>query len=126
MRAPILEGPQPGALCGQVGGRIGDEGPLEARSYTVNHYVPEEKGVANGDPMFSHYLRANTWPQKFLPESPSLGLGQFSVFSVIGVGQPPCAPIQILRRATREAFPRAGVLLCPQHTEPPRLFDHHP
>ena len=38
-------------------------------------------------PMLSHYLRANTWPQKFLPESASLGLGQFSVFSVIGVGQ---------------------------------------
>ena len=36
MRAPILEGPQPGALCGQVGGRIGDEGPLEARLYTVS------------------------------------------------------------------------------------------
>ena len=59
--------------------------------------------------MLSHYLRANTWPQKFLPESSSLGLGQFSVFSVIGVGQPPCASIQILRRATREAFPRAVV-----------------
>ena len=85
--------------------------------------MPAEKGVANGDPMLSHYLRANTWPQKFLPESPSLGLGQFSVFSVIGVGQEEGASIQIWRRATREAFPRAGALLCPrQDTEPPRLF----
>ena len=114
------------ALCGQ--GLCGQVDELGTRLYTLSVSHCEQTIMCRQErvsqmAMLSHYLRPNTWPQKFLPESPSPGLGQFSVFSVIGVGQQPprpCASIQILRRATREAFPRA--LLCRQHTEPPRLL----
>ena len=98
-------------------GRIGYERPLEAGCCTIraNHYVPQgRKGCRKCRPMLSHYLRPNTWPQKFLLESSSLGLGQFSVFSVIGVGQPRVPLFKYLEEQQERGIPSSAVV-SPTH-----------
>ena len=114
-----VEGPHPV----WASGRIGYERPLEAGCCTMgaNHYVPQgRKGCRKCRPMLSHYLRPNTWPQKFLLESSSPGLGQFSVFSVIGVGQPRVPLFKYLEEQQERGIPSSVAVLSNMYTEPPR------
>ena len=74
--------------------------------------------------MLSHYLRPNTWPQKFLLESSSPGLGQFSVFSVIGVGQPRVPLFKYLEEQQERGIPSSVAVLSNMYTD--SLLQNHP
>ena len=74
--------------------------------------------------MLSHYLRPNTWPQKFLLESSSLGLGQFSVFSVIGVGQPRVPLFKYLEEQQERGIPSSVPVLANMYTD--SVLQNHP
>ena len=74
--------------------------------------------------MLSHYLRPNTWPQKFLLESSSPGLGQFSVFSVIGVGQPRVPLFKYLEEQQERGIPSSVAVLSNMYTD--SVLQNHP